>query len=98
MWPRDWSSDVCSSDLDPEHANAYNALGYIYADQNRNLAEAQNLLEHAMELEPDNPYVLDSVGWYLYRVGEIGRGSCREGGRVWEKGALAKYKRVLKYV
>ena len=58
-------------ELDPEHANAYNALGYIYADQNRNLDEAQNLLEQAMELEPDNPYILDSVGWYLYRVGDL---------------------------
>lgn len=58
-------------ELDPEHANAYNALGYIYADQNRNLEEAQNLLEQAMELDPDNPYILDSVGWYLYRVGDL---------------------------
>ncbi len=58
-------------ELDPEHANAYNALGYIYADQNRNLDEALNLLEHALELEPDNPYILDSVGWYLYRIGDL---------------------------
>src|SRR5699024_11197246 len=58
-------------ELDPEHANAYNALGYIYADQNRNLDEAQNLLEQAMDLEPNNPYILDSVGWYLYRVGDL---------------------------
>lgn len=58
-------------ELDPDNANAYNALGYTFADQNRNLAEAQDLLEQAMELEPDNPYILDSVGWYLYRVGDL---------------------------
>lgn len=58
-------------ELAPENANAYNALGYTYADQNRNLDDAQNLLEHALELEPDNPYILDSVGWYLYRVNDL---------------------------
>src|SRR5690625_2137669 len=58
-------------ELDPDNANAYNALGYTYADQNRNLDQAQDLLERALELEPDNPYILDSVGWYLYRVGDL---------------------------
>ncbi len=57
-------------ELEPDSANAYNALGYTYADQNRNLDEAQGLLERALELEPDNPYILDSVGWYLFRVGD----------------------------
>lgn len=57
-------------ELDPNNANAYNSLGYTYADQNRQLDEAQDLLERALELEPDNPYILDSVGWYLYRMGD----------------------------
>ncbi|MCX5589865.1 tetratricopeptide repeat protein [Alcaligenes endophyticus] len=57
-------------DLRPDDANAFNALGYTYADQNRRLDEAQDLLERAMEIEPHNPYILDSVGWYLYRVGD----------------------------
>lgn len=56
--------------LQPTKADAYNALGYIYADQNRHLDEAQDLLEQALELEPNNPYILDSVGWFLYRVGD----------------------------
>src|SRR5699024_8937619 len=47
-------------ELDPEHANAYNALGYIYADQNRNLDEAQNLLEQAMDLEAAVEYLARS--------------------------------------
>ncbi len=58
-------------ELRPDNANAYNALGYTFADQNRNLPEAQDLLERAMELEPDNPFILDSVGWYLFRVGDL---------------------------
>ena len=56
--------------ISPNNANAYNSLGYTYADQNIRLDEAQDLLEHALELEPDNPFILDSVGWYLYRTGD----------------------------
>lgn len=55
-------------ELDPNNANAYNSLGYTYADQNRRLDEAQDLLERALDLEPDNPFILDSVGWYFYRT------------------------------
>lgn len=58
-------------EIDPENANAYNALGYTYADQNRLLDEAEDLLERALDLDPDNPYILDSVGWYLFRVGDL---------------------------
>ncbi|PLC52687.1 hypothetical protein CR155_16520 [Pollutimonas nitritireducens] len=57
-------------ELDPNNANAFNSLGYTYADQNRKLEEAQDLLERALELDPDNPFILDSVGWYLYRTGD----------------------------
>jgi len=57
-------------ELAPHNANAYNSLGYTFADRNVNLDEAEELLEQALELEPDNPYILDSVGWYLYRTGD----------------------------
>lgn len=57
-------------ELSPHNANAYNSLGYTFADRNVNLDEAEELLEYALELEPDNPYILDSVGWYLYRSGD----------------------------
>lgn len=56
--------------LQPHNANAYNSLGYTFVDQEINLDEAQGLLEQALELEPNNPYILDSVGWYLYKVGD----------------------------
>ncbi len=58
-------------ELSPDNANAYNSLGYTFADRNINLDEAEELLEQALELEPDNPYILDSVGWYLYRTGDF---------------------------
>lgn len=57
-------------ELAPDNANAYNSLGYTFADRNVNLEEAEELLERALELEPENPYILDSVGWYLYRTGD----------------------------
>ena len=56
--------------LRPDDANAYNSLGYTFADQNIRLDEAQRLLEKALSLEPNNPYILDSVGWYLFRTGD----------------------------
>src|SRR5690606_7704287 len=54
----------------PDDANAYNSLGYTFVDQDTRLDEARDLLERALELEPDNPYILDRVGWYFYRVGD----------------------------
>jgi tetratricopeptide (TPR) repeat protein len=58
-------------ELDPDNADAYNSLGYTYADQNENLDQARDLLDHALELDPDNPFILDSMGWYLYRVDDL---------------------------
>lgn len=57
--------------MDPQNANALNSLGYTFADQNVRLDEARQLLERALRLEPDNPYILDSVGWYYYRAGDL---------------------------
>jgi len=60
-------------EVDPDNVNANNALGYTLVDQNRRLDEARALLERAEQLEPDNPYILDSVGWYHYRRGNLER-------------------------
>lgn len=57
-------------ELKPDDANAYNSLGYTFAEQDTRLDEAQVLLEKALQLEPGNPFILDSVGWYLYRTGD----------------------------
>ena len=54
---------------DPKNANALNALGYTLADRTDRLAEAQTLLSEALEQKPDDPFVLDSVGWLQYRQG-----------------------------
>ncbi|HMX21911.1 MAG TPA: tetratricopeptide repeat protein [Accumulibacter sp.] len=57
--------------LQPENAHAYNALGYSYADRNINLPEARQLIEKALQLAPDDPFILDSLGWVMYRQGDL---------------------------
>lgn len=56
--------------LKPDHAHAYNALGYSLADRGERLDEAQSLIDRALELAPNDPFILDSKGWVLYRRGD----------------------------
>src|SRR5690606_19620363 len=56
--------------LRPDHPHAYNALGYSFADRNMRLAEARKLIEKAHELAPDDAFILDSMGWVLFRQGD----------------------------
>ena len=55
--------------LRPDHAHAYNALGYTFADRNERIDEAHALIEQALKLAPDDPFIMDSMGWVLYRMG-----------------------------
>ena len=57
--------------LQPERAHAYNALGYSFADRNINLDEARTLIENAHKLAPDDPAILDSMGWIAYRQARL---------------------------
>ena len=50
-------------------AQIANALGFILADHNRDLARADRLISTALKAEPDNPAILDSLGWLEYRRG-----------------------------
>lgn len=59
--------------LRPEDAQAYNALGYTLADRTDRLAEAVALLDKALSLAPEDPFILDSVGWAQYRSGNLSR-------------------------
>lgn len=60
-------------ELKPDNAHAYNALGYTFADRNTRLPEALQLIEKAHSLTPDDPYILDSLGWVHYRLGDLKR-------------------------
>lgn len=54
---------------EPDNATALNALGYTLANRTTRLEEARALIERALSLEPDEPAILDSMGWVLYRTG-----------------------------
>lgn len=57
-------------ELQPENAHAYNALGYTLADQTERFDEALALITKALEFLPEDPYILDSMGWVQYRKGD----------------------------
>ena len=56
---------------DPNNATALNALGYTLADQTERYDEAYTLISRALELDPEEPAILDSMGWVLYRKGDL---------------------------
>jgi tetratricopeptide (TPR) repeat protein len=58
-------------ELKPKEAHAYNALGYSLADRNLRLAEARALIEKALAISPDDGYIIDSMGWVLFRQGDL---------------------------
>jgi len=57
--------------LRPDYAHAYNALGYTFADRNIRLKEAYELIDKALQLAPDDGFILDSMGWVQYRLGNL---------------------------
>ncbi|OGA11153.1 MAG: hypothetical protein A3D95_05190 [Betaproteobacteria bacterium RIFCSPHIGHO2_12_FULL_69_13] len=68
-------------EVKPDYAHAYNALGYSFAERNLHLPEARKLIEKALELSPEDYFIIDSLGWVLYRQGDL-------------KGALAQLRRA----
>jgi len=58
--------------LDPANsAEAYNYIGYMWADHNMNLDEAETMIKRALESEPNNASYLDSLGWVEFRKGKF---------------------------
>jgi tetratricopeptide (TPR) repeat protein len=58
-------------ELEPDNAQALNALGYTLADRTGRYQEAHALIKRALELKPNDYYILDSMGWVLYRLGRL---------------------------
>lgn len=59
--------------LDPEHADGLNYLGYTWAEEGIRLDEAEDLIRRALEIKPESGYILDSMGWVYFQKGEIDR-------------------------
>ncbi|MGE5622966.1 MAG: tetratricopeptide repeat protein [Bacillota bacterium] len=57
--------------LAPDNQHAYNALGYSLAERNIRLEEAYALIEKALKLAPEDPYIMDSMGWVQFRLGRL---------------------------
>ena len=56
---------------EPDNAMALNALGYTLSDRTTRYAEAKTLIQQAYDLSPDDPAVLDSLGWVNFRLGNL---------------------------
>lgn len=58
-------------ELEPDHAEALNYLGYTWADNNVNLKQALEYIQRSMRLKPGNGYIQDSLGWVYFRMGKL---------------------------
>lgn len=58
-------------DLKPDSAHAYNALGYTLVDRTSKVDEGMRYIEKALQLAPDDPFILDSAGWGYFRQGKL---------------------------
>ncbi|TNF45308.1 tetratricopeptide repeat protein, partial [bacterium] len=56
-------------EIDPSHYDAMNYLGYSWADRGIRLEDALVLVRNALEIKPDAPYIIDSLGWIYYHMG-----------------------------
>jgi tetratricopeptide (TPR) repeat protein len=56
-------------EINPDHADALNYIGYTYAEQGIRLDEAMDLIQRALKIKPDSGYIIDSLGWVYYQQG-----------------------------
>lgn len=60
-------------ELAPDHVQALNFLAYTYAELNINLESAEEMARKALSMSPNDGYILDTVGWILFKKGEVER-------------------------
>lgn len=58
-------------EIAPDNHHAYNALGYSLAERKLRLEEAYTLVEKAMQMAPNDPFIMDSMGWVQFRLGRL---------------------------
>ncbi len=70
-WPSAESDLVRALKLFPDQPNVLNYLGYSWIDQNKNLKQGLAYIEKAVALKPDDGYIVDSLGWAHYKLGNF---------------------------
>ena len=70
-WPKAEVDLKIALDLEPNQPLTLNYLGYSWIDQNLNLRQGLKLIEKAVSLKPDDGYIVDSLGWAHYRLGNF---------------------------
>lgn len=68
-WPKAEADFRTALELNPGQPSVLNYLGYSLVEQKEKLDEALSMIEQAVEKEPDSGYIVDSLGWVLYRLG-----------------------------
>ena len=71
QWPRAETDFLKALELEPDQPLVLNYLGYSWVEMGENLAEAQAMIEKAVEQRPKDGYIVDSLGWVLYRLGDF---------------------------
>lgn len=70
-WERAEQDLIQAIDLNPSYAHLLNYLGYSWIDRGENLAEGEELIQEAVNLEPNDGFIVDSLGWAFYRTGRM---------------------------
>lgn len=69
MWDKAEADFRAALDIDPDQPQVLNYLGYSLVERQENLDEALGMIERAVAARPDSGYIVDSLGWVLYRLG-----------------------------
>jgi len=74
-WPKAEKDLQKALDLYPDQPQVLNYLGYSWVDQGLNLEKAVQMIRRAVELRPNDGYIVDSLGWAYYRLGRFDEAS-----------------------
>lgn len=71
QWPKAEADFLKALELNPDQPAVLNYLGYSWIDQDMNLEPALEMIEKAVAAQPQDGYIVDSLGWAFYKLGRI---------------------------
>ncbi|HVN37697.1 MAG TPA: tetratricopeptide repeat protein [Myxococcota bacterium] len=81
--------------LNPDNASALNFIGYTWAERGENLDEAEKMIQRAIELRPEDGFIVDSLGWVYYmRARPLVQSGKMDAAQTWIERALAELERA----